>query len=340
MNGVGPLPFPDMAHPSTRSRRADDVEAVSALLLDWHTLAQGADAGPGFRRAALDALARVLPFDSAWWGTSSFRPGRMGVLQADLWRLPARFIADWWSLADVDGLAQAVRQAPGRTVLDAGDRDTSAAERAFDERHDLRSALSTGVWNEEAGLVDFLSVFRGTGSPRFDEADRAAMERLMPHLLLADRVQGRAAAWRQLQGAPVFVARLDDALWLQSASSECCAALVAEFPTWSGGDLPAPLARIARAGAGRWSGRGIEVTAFRADDGGVGLSLRPRIGRGLTPREESVARAYAGGASYKQIAQDQALSPATVRGYLRSAYDKLGVGNKAALARVIDQPGG
>jgi DNA-binding CsgD family transcriptional regulator len=311
-----------------------DLATFSALVQRWYALALESP-GAGFRIAALDAFARVLPFDSAWWGLSSIQPGRLGVLQGDRYRLPPSFTTDWWAMADVDRLGATVREYPGVTILDTGERETPAAEAAFDERYDLWGALSTGEIDERNGLMGFVSLFRGRARTPFDEADRGAVQALMPHLRQADRMHWRLAALRHDEPAAMHVAHLDECGFLAHASTEFCAALVEEFPDWSGGGMPAPLAPLVRARAGQWQGRGIEVQAFEVDEARCGLSLRARIGQGLTPREETVARAYAAGASYKDIAKAHAISPATVRGYLRSCYDKLGVANKAELARVI-----
>ena len=61
--------------------------------------------------------------------------------------------------------------------------------------------------------------------------------------------------------------------------------------------------------------------------------MRPREPRDLlTRREREVANAFAGGQSYREVADGLGLSPATVRHHLRSAYVKLGVTDKAAFA--------
>lgn len=52
----------------------------------------------------------------------------------------------------------------------------------------------------------------------------------------------------------------------------------------------------------------------------------------LTPKEFTVARLYAEGRTYKEIARELALSPATVRHHLRGAFARLGIRNKAELA--------
>jgi len=57
---------------------------------------------------------------------------------------------------------------------------------------------------------------------------------------------------------------------------------------------------------------------------------------GLSRREREVARAYAAGASYKEIARELGVSPTTVRSHLRTLYGKLGVTSKIALAQAMN----
>ena len=49
----------------------------------------------------------------------------------------------------------------------------------------------------------------------------------------------------------------------------------------------------------------------------------------LTPREAEVLEAAARGLSNREIAEEQFLSPRTVKNYLNSAYPKLQVHNRA-----------
>lgn len=59
----------------------------------------------------------------------------------------------------------------------------------------------------------------------------------------------------------------------------------------------------------------------------------------LTPREWQVCQLAAQGKSNKQIAAELGLSVNTVQNYLKSAYKKLGVSSRAALAnRLRDGP--
>jgi DNA-binding CsgD family transcriptional regulator len=70
------------------------------------------------------------------------------------------------------------------------------------------------------------------------------------------------------------------------------------------------------------------------------LSLEaPSGGDGLAPRERTAAMLFAAGHSYKEIARMLALSPSTVRTYLRNCYLQLGVKSKVELGSVLRSPG-
>lgn len=59
----------------------------------------------------------------------------------------------------------------------------------------------------------------------------------------------------------------------------------------------------------------------------------------LTAREREVARAYAGGQTYRDIAAGLFIAPSTVRAHVGAVYRKLGVSSKIELLRVIGEPG-
>ena len=315
-----------------------DLACFSALVLAWQRLA--VEAPPeGFRGAALALLEPQVALASAWWGIANPLAGQVSVMQGYLHHLPPAFIEDWWGIADVDALARRCAEQPGVTVLDDGEGPANPAETAFDARYDLHSALSTLLPDESTGLYNFVSLFRGEAQPVFSEGERQLVELLVPHLVQAEQTHWRLALRRQFSAAGEHQAQVDEAGYLQNASPDFCHLLLREFPAWPGGPLPSPLQPLWQAGQGQWQGQwievGIEPLAAGAD--GSRITLRSRIGHGLTRREETIARAYATGDSYKEIARQLGLSPATVRGYLRDCYLKLGVSNKAALGGVFQR---
>ncbi len=56
----------------------------------------------------------------------------------------------------------------------------------------------------------------------------------------------------------------------------------------------------------------------------------------LSSRELQIAEAYAGGRSYRQIAEQLFIAPTTVRTHLGTIYRKLGVSTKIELLRALE----
>lgn len=62
----------------------------------------------------------------------------------------------------------------------------------------------------------------------------------------------------------------------------------------------------------------------------VSIRLRTAVDE-LTARERRVAELFAGGATYREIAEQLHRSPSTIRNHLQSIYLKLGISTKAEL---------
>jgi DNA-binding NarL/FixJ family response regulator len=90
-----------------------------------------------------------------------------------------------------------------------------------------------------------------------------------------------------------------------------------------------------------FAGRSIEIVFRHLGPHIVCRARRREQISELTTRERLVAEHYAYGLSHKEVAQLLRVSPNTVRTQLASVYRKLGVGDKAALARrlVLRSPG-
>jgi DNA-binding CsgD family transcriptional regulator len=104
--------------------------------------------------------------------------------------------------------------------------------------------------------------------------------------------------------------------------------------------LEAAAARFDRLGARPWAARA--ERELRA----AGAAPRPDVTdaavaelTSLTPQERRVALAVADGASTREAAQALVLSPRTVEFHLANAYRKLGVTNRAGLARAVRAAG-
>ena len=114
---------------------------------------------------------------------------------------------------------------------------------------------------------------------------------------------------------------------------------------WDMPRLPEPLmAALERAGSRGFSGEQIQLDMEIS--GGM-LILRARIlpiqerhispVDLLSPRELRAAKLFGEGLSYKEIAREMDVAPATTRNFLQRAYRKLGIQNKTELTMLLMQ---
>lgn len=312
------------------------LETFSAALLDLTALPPSVSPSR-LMRHGLAALAALVPYDAAWWGESS---GGIDGLAPRNWlsgrvNLGADFAREWNRISASDGFARNSMRQLDTVVCTHGFEDPVPEVEAFARRHDLHGAMAITRALPGSGLLQFIALYRGEGQPPFEPAQRVVFRHFTAHLMQrwsariaelvadSDRPSGDGQGLVDGQGEFVYLgARL--ALLLRE-----------RFPSWNGTTLPDELVDAAARRTHQLAiGRRRLSVHSRGDL--VLLSLQPqRRAAVLPPRELLVARQYAEGHSYKQIARDTGLSPATVRTYVRDAYLRLGVSDKIALGRAL-----
>ena len=107
--------------------------------------------------------------------------------------------------------------------------------------------------------------------------------------------------------------------------------------------LPQPLHALLRPEGGRRVGVALVVDSVPIHGDSWLWVLRPRHDVDtLSERQRLVARMFADGRNYKEIATALQLAPATIRRHIQSAYARLGVRRKIELAQLLadsEQPG-
>ena len=319
--------------------------ALSRALLHLYRLSRTTPA-PEFKDAALEALKHHLPFAAAMWGTFVISGAGPIVHAVHLHRLPKRKMHDYEQVKQSDILYRKGIANPGRTSV----ANLTKLEKSLDpglveyaHRYDLENVLST-VWKDAVlQIYTAVSFYRGeTGKP-FTERERRLKEQLMPHLVEAWNLNAIRYVDRPTGAQPERVrmrALVDREGMLYNAEPGFAELMRAEFPEWQWPVLPRALA-APLLGAGGESFRGEAIVASRLreiEEGMFLISARALAGIDrLSPRERSVARAFAMGQTHKQIAAELGIAPATVRNQLQSAYAKLSVNSKIELARTLSE---
>jgi DNA-binding CsgD family transcriptional regulator len=318
------------------------LEALGRLLLDLHV---AGDALPfsDFQREALRLVQAVLPFDSAIWGVGTYQPnGVPQIFSVFLLNQPKEMIADYDRVKDGDRAFAAALTEPGITV------NVAAADvvwgpygegmKAHIERYGMVHTLATLTRGPITELASAICLYRADPAAPFSEIERAMQQVLVPHLVSVydrSRIQflanAQGAGSRQPQGGAAIV---DGHGMLHNASSGFIRLLLSEWPDWRGPIVPLDLLG---ADALRSSTLNRIVARATPVNDLFLLDLREITPcDNLSEREWGVARAFAEGMSYKEVALHLRIAPATVRNHLSRVYTKLGVSNKAELVHVLE----
>ncbi len=338
----------ESAWPALAPRRADfdGVErddphgrALGLLLLDLYAVAAQAAIGE-FECRFFALLRALMPFDAAWTGIATHTAAGPVMHNSFLYRLPGVFFGDWKRVRDCDPLARrTLRGADGRAVrLSVVEPGLDARFRDWCVKYGLAQLMCVCTLDRRFGLTTFLSIYRQGLHRPFNDGDARRLEEVIPHLAAALTINRAAQLTRSGDeaAAPAARALCDNFGVLHHADRGFDAIMHAEWPEWAGARLPEPLvAHLRRAPGQPFVGAALRIRCVPVA-GLFQLEVRPRslLDR-LTPRELVAIRYYGAGRSHKEVAQQMAISPTTVRHYLRCAYRKLGMHDKSQIASVL-----
>lgn len=312
------------------------IEAFSNALLALHALARRS---PPHRLLgeALSQFRTLVPFDAAWWGECS---APRGAEPPASWQhgslgLPASFAQEWNAVSAADVFARDSIAALGRVCRVSGNDDEAEEVRRFSRRHDLFHAMAITSELPDSGLMFFVVLYRGERREPFDDAQALLFGQYCRHLQQQWTARLQDAMRRMLAGGARSTALCEPDGRLLYIGLDVASLLARQFPGWQGTQLPDALApRLARAPCTLRLGR--RALAVRPCGGLLALALgQAQRQEPIAPREREAALLYAAGESYKAIARQLGLSPATVRTYLRDVYARLGVRTKLELRELL-----
>ena len=314
--------------------------AFSQQLLNLHSLARQHEL-ERFMVAALTEFCLLVPFASAWWGECS---DRSEVAPPTNWQhgsigLAPSLAEEWNDISDSDGFAQGSMRSLGQVCRASGHESDSEQAEQFSRRHDLFHAMAVTLELSDSGLMFFVSLYRSEQGAPFDDLEATLFGEYCRHLMQQWQERLKGVMRRVSLAGSDSLALCDPSGALVYIGAAVALAIQQKFQGWQGTQLPAAMVeRLVRLPSTMRLGR--DAIGFSACGGLVALSLGPASsGGGLPPREHAVALLYAAGNSYKAIARQLGLSPATVRTYLRNAYLQLGVRNKVELGSSLGTDG-
>lgn len=317
-------------------------ESVSSLLMQLYQAARSPSVQQ-FQEDAVHALRERLPFDACLWGMGTLVEGHTHTHGAYVWNMPADAV-DLLNLTESQNVvARRCAGAPDVAhCFTAQDLQATPQTALLAQYQGVRQVLCIATIDRLSSLVGYLSLARAGDDPPFGPEDQRWLTLLMPHLnamLNLSRVAQIEQIRHQRGTAHTRLGVTDAKGILHVMEPGFDQLLREEWPGWHGPWLPTAL--LGHPGGVKPRHEGVhllvEVTGV-AEQLLITLTRRGPSDR-LTRQERTCAEAYAQGASYKEVARQLGLAPATVRHHLREAYAKLGVSDKAALAQVLRAPG-
>lgn len=293
-----------------------------------------------YQDAALELLKSVLPFDTCMWGTATYLDGQgIDIHTIHLHNTPQAMIDEYEPLKHLDNAASAMVNHPHMT---RGFHNPSyfagpekAALRDYLQRFGHENSFITAHTDQRTGATQWFTLFRADVDQHCLTKEVRLLHEISPHLMQGLR-HNRAL---HLGLSNTQAAAIADARGVFCHSTPGCEEMLrAEWGAIAKpGRLPAQLLDWLRATDKPFMGRTLVARRQMRKDL-LFVRLRPLYPADrMTPRQREVAELMAQGLTHKQAAQRLGLSPATVRNQIQAIYDKLGVGNVAALIEALRQ---
>ncbi len=316
------------------------IDAFSQLLRDLYRAAAETPAG----RFRLDALQRVrsfLPFDSALWASGSVRRDGQHIHALVTLDQPPEMMENYEKIKQHDVVFARAFQSLGTVInVDVLNPEMQAIVHpdalAHCRRFGLTYVLAVVDADLVAGLFFAVSLYRAQSSVPFSAEERALTQALVAHFPELVAINHLRALSGTDRGARTH-AVCDREGFLYHAERDFPRRLQLEWPDWRGPQLPIPLCdSVAASAEGRWRNGRVVAADWKPYDEFCLLSLREVVEFDrLSSREVEIARAFASGAAYGDIARALQIAPTTVRNHLSNIYTKLNVHSKAELVNAL-----
>lgn len=206
----------------------------------------------------------------------------------------------------------------------------------FVEEQELRHVMLFGENPTDHKSGRWILLYRGGELP-FDVLEASYLHTAWFHLTRALDINRSRVLDRHDPGRAQRASALIDARgFITIADNHFHSLLYREWPDHKlKMRLPPAVVNHLKRGNSVFRGRRIEIVMTQ-QSGYFTCSASPiDMQADLTPSEYMVARRYATGLSYKEIARELGVSPHTVRNQIAHLYDKLGVHDKATLAQHV-----
>lgn len=319
------------------------MERFSKLILDMYGAAHDCNLAE-FDSQALRLTKQVVGFDSAAILGIRYTPGiGIRVHSIHLHNQPIEKLTERKNLTSEDGLGEKALKSLGRSIIADARVDNKNKPDMLDycKKFDVAHGLTLIDEGTTKFNLDTISLWRARSHDAYSAIDKTSSELIIPHLFKARAINQKIHAnndTAKLQRISLLCG-FDGSL--QFADGPMIEVLTGEWAHWMPPILPPEfMEALQRSSTRQYVGKTFSASCTVHDRFlFIQVVLHPKR-QSLTKAETSVSWLAVRGLSYKEIAKELGISPATVRNQLHSAYLKLGVSNKTAMAqRLSGAPG-
>lgn len=328
------------------------MESHVNLLLDIYDSAQHCTM-PDFNRYALNKFKNVLQFDSAVIVDFSAIQQQKFIIQSiHLHDAPVEKMLDRpkavgteslnrnGALSSRDFVLKKALAERGQSVianLTQGVSDPYVLN--YCRKYETAHSLTFVSDQKTVHTVPTIALWRAVKANAYSPKDAHAANMLLPHVLQAKRINRRLNVFPSSETDGSSTALATPGGCLHFVDPEAIRLIQLEWKEWTPPLLPSPLIDSLRQNSEMiFVGVAIYVKAsMQGNMICLTITEKRKQQMPLSMAEYRAARLAAEGLTYKEIARQLDISPATIRNQLHSAYRKLGVSNKTALRNVLPE---
>lgn len=328
------------------------MESHVNLLLDIYDSAQHCTM-PDFNQYALNKFKNVLQFESAVIVDFSAIQQQNFIIQSiHLHDAPVEKMLDRpkamgteslnknGALSSRDFVLKKALAERGKSVianLTEGVSDPYILD--YCRKYETAHSLTFVSGQKTIHTVPTVALWRAVKANAYSQKDAHAANMLLPHVLQAKRINGRLNLSRSSETDGSSTALATPGGCLHFVDPEVIRLIQLEWKEWTPPLLPGLLINSLRQNR-EMMFVGVSIYVKASVQGNMicmTITEKRRQQMPLSTAEYRAARLASEGLTYKEIARQLDISPATIRNQLHSAYRKLGVSNKTALRNVLPE---
>lgn len=293
-----------------------------------------------FQDVALGFIKRILPFDSAMWGTATMTDEGIDIHTLHLHNTSMQMIKDYQQIKHLDHFAHEVAKANKKTIQFSAAAARSEALHDFLLKYKHMHGLITQSLNPETRFVQWLSLFRHDAKHTCTEAEVMLLDNLFAHVMKSLAIN-RKLHMKYLvedERRERWAVAIADHRGFFYHADETFLQLIAQDYVFEQADrLPEALMQLALHAKEPLMGE--ETLLISKLEGELlFLKIRPKVlADKLNIREFTIAKMLAEGLTAKDIANKLHRSPETVRTQSKTIYKKLGVNKATQISTLLLQ---